>query len=48
MKRLILIVALVCPTFVFSFAHTTNEQVSGRGKTEQLILLLEKEGREAT
>jgi len=48
MKRIILIVAMACVISLLSFAHTTNEQASGRGKTEQLILQLEKEGREAT
>lgn len=47
MRRIPIIVAMVCASFVFSFAYATHEKPGGQNETKELILLLEKEGREA-
>lgn len=48
MKRIMMLVALAGVTSSFAFAQTTKEKAGDDAKTEQLILQLESEGREAT
>ena len=48
MKRITTVVVLVCVTSLFALAQTTKEEAGHKGDTEQLILRLESEGREAT
>ena len=48
MRRIPIMVAMVCASFVSSFAHAPHEKPGGQSETKELILLLEKEGREAT
>lgn len=48
MKRMIILVAMACVTSLFALAQTTGQKASDSGNTEQAILQLENEGREAT
>ena len=48
MKQIITVVVLACAASLFALAQTTKEKASDNGNTEQLILRLEDEGREAT
>lgn len=48
MKQILIVVALVFLGCVVAPAQTTTEKPNENGKTEQVILLLENEGREAT
>jgi hypothetical protein len=48
MKRVLIIIALACATSLLAPAQTTKEKAIGEGSSEQQIMLLESEGREAT
>lgn len=48
MKQLILVVAIVCTTCLQAPAQTARETANDGDNPEQIILRLEKEGREAT
>ncbi len=48
MKRIITMIALACATSIFAQAQAATEKATGDVSTEQLILRLENEGREAT
>jgi ketosteroid isomerase-like protein len=48
MKQIITVVVLACAASPFALAQTTKEKASNNNNTEQLILRLENEGREAT
>lgn len=48
MKKIISLIVLACVTSLFALAQTTKEKANDGGNTEQLILRLENEGREAT
>ena len=48
MKRIITIIAVACTTSLFALAQAPKERATGDVNTEQLILRLESEGREAT
>jgi uncharacterized protein (TIGR02246 family) len=48
MKRIMTIIALACATPLLAPAQTTMEKAAGEGSSEQQIMLLENEGREAT
>lgn len=48
MKQIILVVAIVCATYLLAPAQTAREKTNDSDNTEQVILGLEKEGREAT
>jgi ketosteroid isomerase-like protein len=48
MKQISIIVALVCLGCLVAPAQTTTEKPVANGETEQVILQLENEGREAT
>jgi ketosteroid isomerase-like protein len=48
MKRIITIIVLACATSLFTPAQATKEKATGDVSSEQLIVRLESEGREAT
>src|SRR5688572_19430766 len=48
MKKVITIIALACATSQFASAQATKEKATGDVSSEQLIMRLESEGREAT
>ncbi len=48
MKRIISVIVLACVASLFAPAQTTKEKAGDNSNTEQLILRLENEGREAT
>lgn len=48
MKRVVTVLVLACVTPIFATAQTTKETPPDKSDTEQLILRLENEGREAT
>ena len=48
MKRIITLIALACATSVLAPAQATKKKATGDVSTEQVIMLLENEGREAT